>query len=1848
MLLILLTSIVVIPAPTIADESDSEAWNPLTQPWAQYGRDPGHTRSLPTHGDNGLQTIETPAVNWVAFDSGLGADGYGVAIGDFSQSISSPLGAKERCGEDHLFAVLTYTDGVERRLAIIEGDTSKITWEVNLGDADIIRSTPVIVDVNGDSKPEIAIVYDTDSALEVDLWAPEISCDESGWSVSGHSNEKLWSWSDADLRIGIPNAHFWTAPESVTQPLLADLSLDGSPELVIAAVDTTNDEPTVVALPLGLQSPEADWTVALDRGSHPSDPAFAALDDSSGSVVLTTVDENSGNFWIWRIDGPTGSLDWERVSVQGTDSDSDTPRIRLPGPVVTQLDNDAAPEMILTLPSDSNGADDGMGAQYVGMELTSTDEIWRFRAKNGYADTEPVPVDTTGDGITDRVCWVTWYSTGAGTTDRDGLAGCQDVTIDPPYREWSRVLQSGSGNDNEGEVAISSPISIDLDGEDEPELLVAYGERLFAFDGTTGISADIGTGWSSAIDLPHRTWASPAIADMDGDGYLDILIGDMLVSEGKPDLAPLADGRGIGFTPIDPDPGEMVTISGQYSNIGILDTDEPVTALLMMDGVEIKRHRVDIVEPVAPSGEGGPITFSVDIEATLGVHEVELVLDVDGNLTQTRTDNDQFTSTMVVLEPYVAQIQIPSDISRALPGETNSVNITVTNTGSRNALWTLTYDDSNLPNGWSFSPNNSADLSVSLESGENVEIEFEFSVPLDAVGSDDAFIPLTLTLDQDASVSTTATLPLEVERTRGLSLQGSTGLPNGVGYGRPGDVAHVWMMVENVGNAQETTEMQWSSNTWSASTTIVDYTGDTQFGIELGPSETKQYLIEVEVPSSKQPGDSTSTTLTLCIGSGIEEICEDFDVTILASDTASDIPHIRTVPTQGLVWDIETNYDGSTKTWDMSSAGMLKVGWNWSSSGDLSINGTMLEMTGQNGQLHLDLPFDAPPMRHFFNQSESNSANADLSISLHVLQVFRAAAEVVSPDDGSVLNVSERTKLILRLENPGNGEDTFQLTGSTLAGNLSQAPNATFEITNPTRTLGPGGISMVPVWVTLPDNIPARETFQLVFDWDSMGDPNVGFQTNITVEVRPDHRWDITVQEGISHQVIPGQNLNLTIDLTNIGNSEDLLTLSPQFEVIRQGSDYSTWSAEQINSSRLGVMDNETILFEVNIPTDAWAGTIANLTLATSSEGYNIDYYVMIQIEVTQVAGWKIDLSETSLEISPEGGEIQLTVEQIGNSPAKPYFLKAGDGWNVSLPTSGPTVEPGSSGSFNITVYPPDDSIAGEVGVVSIQISNGDGSGKVVEQVPIRIGSVPGIVVDSKGSWKVREGVSSWPTAWIENTGNDVAIMELNLNNLPIGWTVSGDEVVVVAPSEIKGVPLQITPANSWNGVNIQLEIELIHPILGTIAHSITVNESDTVLVSSPVHTGRSGEKVTVTTNSETNGILSSLVPLPESRSNTTHNGMQLHLVGIPAPVHSADCDNIFGNLDLLGIESISKTWTSCSVTANLEHDLVANAWLKTSRGEILDSRTIRLSANESSTVNLSTSNWDPEPGLVSVEILIIDSNGLQLYSETTTHVARQSGWNVRVSSLVVNDNFVEVGIDRSGYQMMEGSVCQLKVEVIDGDWEKNIAIDVFGSVYAPGVSIERPGEIGDGAEVSATISCLAPWDVDDNPDDDSMTVYASNLPVVTYGSSDVYWTIGIALLMLLVAFFAGVLNFQRNEPEPVEKKLPDSTQQPKAAVEKKEEVQLVRDEISIDDMSLDDLSFEQELEDTATQNTVQQSDQPNELVVEPEEEVIDIDDSTASGRLSALRKEMATDSGQKDNSRDELSKRLDSFLKDR
>ena len=251
----------------------------------------------------------------------------------------------------------------------------------------------MILDIDGDGSYEVIVVHETNTDLKVSAWSPDLTCSESGWTITGHDNERLWEWSDGDLRISTTLPYWATGnggQRAVTQPLLADLGQDGVPDLVLATLDTSDgDDPTVIALPLASTAPtDPSWSVVLDRGTHPSDPAWGALDAGTDVVILTTLDENSGNMWVWRIDGATGSLDWDRVAIEGTDADSNAPRLRLPGPVIAQFDDDASPEVVLTLPSDSNGRTSGNGAQFAIWE-TSTTEILRFRTPNGFADAPP-------------------------------------------------------------------------------------------------------------------------------------------------------------------------------------------------------------------------------------------------------------------------------------------------------------------------------------------------------------------------------------------------------------------------------------------------------------------------------------------------------------------------------------------------------------------------------------------------------------------------------------------------------------------------------------------------------------------------------------------------------------------------------------------------------------------------------------------------------------------------------------------------------------------------------------------------------------------------------------------------------------------------------------------------------------------------------------------------------------------------------------------------------------------------------------------------------------------------------------------------------------------------------------------------------------------------------------------------------------------------------------------------------------------------------------------------------------------------------------------------------------------
>ena len=191
----------------------------------------------------------------------------------------------------------------------------------------------------------------------------------------------------------------------------------------------------------------------------------------------------------------------------------------------------------------------------------------------------------------------------------------------------------------------------------------------------------------------------------------------------------------------------------------------------------------------------------------------ELVLDINDNLTEAREDNNIEEIVLNVVEPYAVLIQSPESVTRVNPGMSQDVEISLLATGSRTASWTVTYDTSNLPQGWNVAPQQGTSLtSIEIAPAASVPITFVATLPQDALGDEDGYIDITATLDSDPSVNTTVAVPIEALRTRGLSLVGPEGLSSSNGYGIPGNTAEAYVMIENLGNAPETTtSIDWTN-----------------------------------------------------------------------------------------------------------------------------------------------------------------------------------------------------------------------------------------------------------------------------------------------------------------------------------------------------------------------------------------------------------------------------------------------------------------------------------------------------------------------------------------------------------------------------------------------------------------------------------------------------------------------------------------------------------------------------------------------------------------------------------------------------------------------------------------------------------------------------------------------------------------------------------------------------------------------------------------------------------------------------------------------------------------------------
>jgi hypothetical protein len=972
----------------------------------------------------------------------------------------------------------------------------------------------------------------------------------------------------------------------------------------------------------------------------------------------------------------------------------------------------------------------------------------------------------------------------------------------------------------------------------------------------------------------------------------------------------------------------------------------------------------------------------------------------------------------------------------------------------------------------------------------------------------------------------------------------------------------------------------------------------------------------------------------MCIGAGVNEECRPIELTFTANLVQVMPPHIRSVPADDRTWNIEVQFPPGVDEmeWDMASAGMVMAGWNWETTGALSIDGTTLRASGNagarvSGDLIVDMPFATPPMLHTWTAQEENNGGAVLSLSMQVLQIHRAELDVTSPVvQPHKMDVGVQETLMLRLSNPGNGPDAYDLSWTIVDNaNFSEDPGLQIQFPSTQYALGAGELRSVPVSITLPTEMSAAVTMHLQFQMASQGDLGIVATTDMFIEARQDHRWEmtlisngLTIANGGTINADPNSQLYFELNVSNVGNLADQISINPTMVIQGAGSDDGTgWSAWGDASESIAVNGSEVLQIGVNVSSTAWKDTEATISFEGLSDDTVIPAFV-VHVRVNHVPGWWVLAGGANLDIDRNGANVSLIVEQRGNSPAVPYINGWVDvgGWTLNISENLPLLDPGESTQFNCEIIPPEGAISGYTVELTLRARNADGSGMGQTTLPLRVAAWHDYALVHDDEWLISTA-GGLPLAMLSNLGNAPTTIEVEILGLPNGWGLEGPSQVSLGVGESAGVPLSATPSPDGTGYGNSVTLRTTDEFDTQKEVTLTLTESGRSWATSPVLFGTSGDVLELDFNPgfDVNSVQQDGTSLVE-----TDDGSWLWNV---PPVDTDDSLTVDGiSLDYWArvrdpptrtgtcfVNTLDSTPVASCTIQNGTTDIDWTVILRDETGFVIDHIAGNIASNTSlSAINLSVDAWAPAPGEHTLEAILVDENGALIAKGSRVVMIRDSDWNLGITDVEVRDDGVAqqivVSTSRQNHSKLSQANCYLQLSASGWEGSKHL-VDVAGDL-APQVAVDRPN-LPVGTTVNLDLSCDAPWDQDSNEADDQ------SLIVLPAGIAEPGEERDYALLLgsLVIVFGAmGLFGLIRPDvgPRKVERRQ-------RVRKRKKQPIAKLPKPIEDDD---GDILFDDE-EDDLEEELVDFDDEVEEEVVEEvEEKPIPLDDFEA--RLERLR----------------------------
>ncbi|MCK4970294.1 MAG: hypothetical protein KAS77_07200, partial [Thermoplasmata archaeon] len=450
-------------------------------------------------------------------------------------------------------------------------------------------------------------------------------------------------------------------------------------------------------------------------------------------------------------------------------------------------------------------------------------------------------------------------------------------------------------------------------------------------------------------------------------------------------------------------------------NAGLIDATEVYSKLLhkQYDGDSWTEHVLGLSD-IGISAIGASHGSFVEWTATIGYHEFELIVDLNGTVPDLDRSNNQLTVPFV-LEGYGVDLLVqPTDIETA-PGEVETFNITITNVGNLADVLMLKVMNNSL--GWTTVQNKTM---FNLAPAEPASANLRVWVPEDIPGGSIEVISLRLWSSQDNFKFQELNLSLWVPEVFGVQVdqdkQGGTLPPQGT------DSFNI--TIQNDGNGFENYTLDYIRQTEHM---LVNAVHDI---VEVGPGCStvvevfystlgtnvggRTFALEFQVRSEDDPANVTTVSfdVTVLRVFGLSSSFVDEDLEGLPGQTLD--PYLIISNDGNYQLDLEVIVEGPE---------------------ELIEAGTVLEETvagGDSGTHLIVLHLKAQaPMGHYtlsilVQESDSPGNFTTTTVPIGILRTDDPSISLNASDDGP-LSPGGYWVAYLLLKNDGNHPETFML-----------------------------------------------------------------------------------------------------------------------------------------------------------------------------------------------------------------------------------------------------------------------------------------------------------------------------------------------------------------------------------------------------------------------------------------------------------------------------------------------------------------------------------------------------------------------------------------------------------------------------------------------------------------------------------------------------------------------------------------------------------------------------------------------------------------------------------------------------